>query len=629
MLRLWIMGLALLGVPVMAVTQLPGNAQCPVNCSCFFSQWFVQCANASLVSRPLGIPSATVELDLQHNQFSTLSAGFFPELPEVSTISLGSCGIRQVEPGAFIGVKNLFHLHLENNLLEQLPEGIFENLTNLIFLHLEHNQIANLLPGTFSSLKQLSVLDLSNNLLLELSDQALQGLPLLRRLYLSGNRISNMSSKALPGNLRALRLDWNQLVSVPAAVRASPMLATLQLSGNPIRKLTSLSFGRRLRSLSQLYLDSLALEQVTALAFTRLRRLELLSLRNNSLESLPSLSSLKSLSRLYLTGNRWRCDCSLIWLRTWQKRVLRKERSPVMCSSPQALQGRLLVNLELQKLTCPPYGMDSTTLSLPENTNTPMATAPSRDKPLARISTTAATTTSAALITTRSSASSTTFHHHVLERWDPCLADHISRVSIRTKGATSLVVSWSFSGDHDQFEVRYTAGRDEQVLRVMGRLAEVTLHDLRPGTEYRVCVIPQNENLLECQIPGTGQCSAEHTASLPSSAQPVHNQLGHSHSAVGIGVAAALLTLVALALVVTYRLRTRPIQFQRYYDEDGSLPHRRSSNRAKLPMHSVDQDMEDEHRQSHMTAASHCPEKVNCTVSTPPRSTSTPTYIAL
>ncbi|XP_065261331.1 chondroadherin-like [Emys orbicularis] len=636
MSRLWIMVLVLLWIPVMAIAQLPGNAQCPVNCSCFFSQWFVRCSNASLSSLPPGIPNATVELDLQHNQFSTLSAGFFPELAEISIIYLGSSGIHQVEPGAFQGVKNLYHLHLDNNLLEQVPEGVFENLTNLIFLHLEHNQIAHLLPGGFSSLKQLSVLDLSNNLLLELSDQALHGLPRLRQLYLSANRITNVSSKALPGTLRALSLDGNQLVSVPAAIRTSPMLSTLQLSGNPIRKLTSLAFGRRLRSLRQLFLDSLALEQITNLAFTRLRWLELLSLRNNSLESLPPLSSLKSLSTLYLTGNKWRCDCKLIWLRTWQKKVLRKERSPVECSSPGALQGQLLVDIELQKLTCPPFGMDSTTLSPSENTNTPTAIAPPRDIPLPGAATTATATTSAALITTRRLPSSTTRSatslHRVPERWDPCLADHISSISIRTKGDTSLVVSWSFSGDHDQFEVRYTAGRDEQVLRVVGGLAEVTLHDLRGGTEYRVCVIPQNENLLECQAPAVRQCKAERTAGLPSDTQPVHAPLGHSHSAVGFGVAVALLALAALALAVTYRLRTRPIQFQRYYDEDGSPLHRRSSNQAKMTTDPVDESMEDEDWHSYVTAAGRCPEeKVDCTVSAPPRLTltSTPTYVTL
>ncbi|TFK07211.1 Occludin [Platysternon megacephalum] len=636
MSRLWIMVLVLLWIPVMAIAQLPGNAQCPVNCSCFFSQWFVRCSNASLSSLPPGIPNATVELDLQHNQFSTLSAGFFPELAEISIIYLGSSGIHQVEPGAFQGVKNLYHLHLDNNLLEQVPEGVFENLTNLIFLHLEHNQIAHLLPDGFSSLKQLSVLDLSNNLLLELSDQALHGLPRLRRLYLSANRITNVSSKALPGSLRALSLDGNQLVNVPTAIRTSPMLSTLQLSGNPIRKLTSLSFGRRLRSLRQLFLDSLALEQITKLAFNRLRWLELLSLRNNSLESLPPLSSLKSLSTLYLTGNKWRCDCNLIWLRTWQKKVLRKERSPVECSSPGVLQGQLLVDIELQKLTCPPFGTDSTTLSPSENTNTPTAIASPRDIPLPGAATTATTMTSAALITTKRLPSSTTHSatslHHVLERWDPCLADHISSVRIRTKGDTSLVVSWAFSGDHDQFDVRYTAGQDEQVLRVVGGLAEVTLHDLRAGTEYRVCIIPQNENLLECQAPAARQCKAERTAGLPSDTQPVHAPLGNSHSAVGFSVAVTLLALAALALAVTYRLRTRPIQFQRYYDEDGSPLHRRSSNQAKMTTDPVDESMEDENWHSYVTAASRCPEEqVDCTVSAPPRLTltSTPTYVTL
>uniref|UniRef100_A0A8C8RD46 LRRCT domain-containing protein n=1 Tax=Pelusios castaneus TaxID=367368 RepID=A0A8C8RD46_9SAUR len=77
--------------------------------------------------------------------------------------------------------------------------------------------------------------------------------------------------------------------------------------------------------------------------------LELDLLRNNSLESLSSLTSLKSLYTLYLTGNKWRCDCNLIWLRTWQKKVIRSERSPVVCSSPGVLQGQLLVDIEVTR----------------------------------------------------------------------------------------------------------------------------------------------------------------------------------------------------------------------------------------------------------------------------------------
>lgn len=201
--------------------------------------------------------------------------------------------------------------------------------------------------GAFASLERLSVLDLSYNLLTELSDHTFRGLQQLRELYLSANLIANMSGRAFPSSLRTLYLDRNQLKIVPVAIRFSVALAHLQLSGNPIGELTAISFGKKLSSLRQLFLDNLQLENITDSAFKRLRRLELLSLRNNSLESLPSLTLLKYLSTMYLTGNKWRCDCNLIWLRTWQKRVVRKNRSPVECSFPKALRGQLLVNTEV------------------------------------------------------------------------------------------------------------------------------------------------------------------------------------------------------------------------------------------------------------------------------------------
>uniref|UniRef100_A0A7M4FP66 LRRCT domain-containing protein n=1 Tax=Crocodylus porosus TaxID=8502 RepID=A0A7M4FP66_CROPO len=343
---LWItvFTLPLLWTPITAIAPSPDDTLCPMNCSCSWLQRLVQCANASLSALPIGIANNTVELDLQHNSFGILSSGFFPDLPEITSLYLGSSHILQVASGAFKGVRNLYHLHLDNNLLEQLPQDAFHPHPTPRFLTVF---LSLSLSGVFSSLKQLSVLDLSNNLLVELSDQALGGLSQLRRLYLTANRISNVSVRILPRSLRTLRLDQNQLESVPTVIRTSITLSILQLSGNPIRKLTSLSFGRRLRSLNQLFLDSLSLEKITALAFTRLHRLEVLSLRNNSLESLPSLASMRSLSTLYLTENKWCCDCSLIWLRTWQKKVTQQDRSPVECSSPTVLQGQLLVDLEV------------------------------------------------------------------------------------------------------------------------------------------------------------------------------------------------------------------------------------------------------------------------------------------
>nr|XP_034984087.1 chondroadherin-like protein [Zootoca vivipara]XP_034984088.1 chondroadherin-like protein [Zootoca vivipara] len=629
----WCVAFTLSVLWIIASPEVLDRSQCPIGCSCSFTDGFIRCSNASLSSLPTGIPQATVELDLQFNQLDSLLAASFPDLPELTTLFLGSNQVRRIEAGTFLGVKNLYHLHLDNNLLEEIPEGAFENLTNLVFLHLEHNRIAYLSPGAFSSLKRLSLLDLSHNLLTELSDEALGGLQQLRKLHLSANLIANLSARALPGNMRILYLDWNRLKSVPLAVRTSATLSSLYLSGNPIQELTSLSFGRKLGSLRQLFLENLCLENITSSTFKRLRRLEVLSLRNNSLESLSPLSSLKYLSTLYLTGNKWRCDCNLIWLRTWQKQVARKDRSPVECSSPEALQGQQLANVELQKLTCPPFQTNSATTSSSANAMPVISTLPS-EQLLPQAATTLPITVFTTFVTSRmfsitgtttqnnpTSRPTSDENHYILEKYDPCLSDHISSIHIRTKDHTALVVTWSFSGDHDQFELRYKSSVDQHILRVIGRLTEIELHHLQPGTDYRVCIIPQNKNLLECAAPTAQQCATGRTgAQVPAQ----HNL------ALGIGVSIALLALVALALFAFYKWRIRPFQFQRYYDEDGLPSQRQGTAHSKLTTESVYENLEEDNQHVYMTAASQWPqEKIDCTPVVPSRFSSTPAYASL
>nr|XP_060633099.1 chondroadherin-like protein [Anolis sagrei ordinatus] len=633
MAQWWNMALLLLWMLIFAHLELLDAFECPLSCTCSYTERFIGCSNASLSSVPTGLPHFTTELDLRFNHFDRLPATSFPGLPELTSLYLGSSRVHRIEPGTFQGMTNLHHLYLDNNLLEEIPVGTFENLTNLVFLHLQHNCITSLSPGAFSPLKRLSVLYLSHNLLTELSDVGFSGLQQLYQLHLSANLIVNLSAKALPRNLRTLFLDWNRLKSVPVAIGNSARLSVLHLSGNPIKEFTSLSSGRKLGSLKELFLESLDLEDASSLSFKRLRRLEVLSLRNNSLESLPSLSSLKYLSTLYLTGNKWCCDCNLIWLRTWQKKVKKEDRSPVECSSPSALHGQQLVNVELQKLTCPPFHTvpDSVTssanmLKAESTTSEELSTTIAITFPITVPTTPITNTmTSTAGPTAHNDATikPTTYNNrNGLENHDPCLSDHISNISTRSKGNTVLEVTWSFSGDHDQFEIRCTSSVDQHILRVIGRLTEVELHHLQPGTNYRVCVIPQNENLLECEAPAAQQCTSGHTAT--------HTPSQHFNLVLGISVSFTVLVLIALAAFASYRWWLRPIQFQRYYNEDRQLSQHHGIAQFKVTKEEpVYESLEDD-QHIYMTAASQWPEEnIDCRPISPSRFPSTPTYVSL
>lgn len=287
---------------------------------------------------------------------------------------------------------------------------------------------------------------------------------------------------------------------------------------------------------------------------------------------------------------------------------------------------------QLQKLTCPPYQAKSD-MSRP-SANIPMATTPFGVGPSSQAATTFPATVFTTLTTSRITSTiksithnngatgpTTRNKHHTLDNYDPCLSNHIISISTRTKGSTALLVRWTSSGDHNQFEVQCTSSMDQHILRVIGGLREIELHHLQPETTYKVCIVPQNENLVECVAPTAQQCTLGHTG-VPFLSQ-------HSKLALGTGVTITLLILVAMALFAFYKWRFRPIQFQRHYDEDGSSPQHQDLTQSKLTTESIYESLEDG-QHVYVTADSKwCEEKIDCTSTSPSRFSSTPTYVSL
>lgn len=207
------------------------------------------------------------------------------------------------------------------------------------------------LPGIFSSLKNMIALYLRYNRLTEIPDGSFKGVSQLRWLDLGFNTIANISKEALDGSvyLRKLDLQNNLLTSVPS-FKSKIRLQMLRLSGNRIRKLSSSSFSRNFRAVRELYFDNVGLQKVTSSAFSRLRRLDVLDFRNNSLTSL-SVSQLKSSMTVYLSGNPWKCDCSIAEL--YIRLLMSNKKDPeqeVQCKSPKDFEGRSLTTTNVSVL---------------------------------------------------------------------------------------------------------------------------------------------------------------------------------------------------------------------------------------------------------------------------------------
>ncbi|XP_043931683.1 chondroadherin-like [Protopterus annectens] len=612
---------------------------CPKHCTCLYPQQHLHCQNASMTSVPSNIATNTSELNLSGNQFFTLQTNSFASLSSLTVLYVSECEISEIQPGAFNGLGSLKYLHLDSNEITELQETAFENITTVLYLHLEYNKIASLKPGMFSSMKKLIALYLNNNNLTELADGSFQGLVQLRWLYLSNNHISNISSKAFSSmkNLRRLYLDGNNLMSVPSsALRAVKGISVLVLSRNPIEKLTGDSFGRKLSFLTELYLDNATLKEVSSRAFTRFRALQVLSMRDNHLETLQSLKPLRNLQSLSLSGNNWRCDCQMTWLRGWLLTdLVNDNRYEVKCSSPEALKGQLLMDVQIQHLTCPPYELSGTTILAQEEATLAMSAVTTKIPQLQTTKITTSTPRTTATTTASTSKHLSMDYNQIPIKSDPCLSDYIDNISAREIQETSLTVSWSFSGDGDQFEIRYSNDDHQYTLQVIGGLSEVILQNLHPGSTYKVCLIPQNKYISKCLAPSEKQCMTQHTPGIPGNTEAIHSDPTHNHYALTVGISITVLIIVILALIIGWKLKSSAFRFQRYYDEEGSanIDHVETEE-PKLDTDLVYEKISDSNHFYVMPSAwrpqvNADEDRMDCNFSTPVSLLSTPRYVTL
>ncbi|CAH2312292.1 chondroadherin-like isoform X1 [Pelobates cultripes] len=595
---------------VASVVALP-ITECPDHCTCLPLQQYIQCHNITLTQLPSQFDNNTMELHMQNNNIPVLNNSFVQDMPQIRSLHLSNSNIRIIQSGAFQEINSLEYLYLDSNELSYFEEGSFYNLSNLLYLYLDKNKITYLHPGIFATLKKLNSLSLRYNLLCELSDQSLSGLTQLRRLDLGFNMISNISSNSFSDTkrLRRLNLEWNSITEIPSSVRSLRALQMLRVSGNNISRLSTTSFSRKLKSLTELYLDNTGLKTVTVRSLNRLNRLEFLDLRNNSLQSL-STSQLKTFTKIYLTGNPWKCDCSIIPLHTRLKLV--NEQDPeqqATCLNPKELEGKSLITLALSMLTCPAFG-ETIKTTVPVTLFESRMTEPS-------ISAVAVTTMAFKTSSSKHVSHSTAWSNVEFDLPDPCLSHQISNVLVRALGDETLAVSWSVTGDIEQVDLRYNASEGELSLLIIGDIKQAQLFSLDPGTTYKVCIVPPNNYNLKCVSPKDQQCGLGKTGGVPEQAHQVHSPHHTTTSPlVIVGMSIGVAVLVVVAIVIIYTLRPSTISFQRYYNEDEARE-RQESDPYKL---STVNENTDEDRQVYVTASSVWEinnEKMDCTLAEP------------
>uniref|UniRef100_A0A674G8G7 Uncharacterized protein n=1 Tax=Taeniopygia guttata TaxID=59729 RepID=A0A674G8G7_TAEGU len=141
------------------------------------------------------------------------------DLPSTATsLNLSVNILRQVPPGAFAHLPQLYTLDLTHNQLEHLAPGAFWGLSALVTLRLDHNPLQKVAPGAFQPLAALSTLWLRDGRLraLEPVAVAVGNLTHLDLLDLCVNMLSTLGP-GLPPTLRVLRLCNNSLGALSGA----------------------------------------------------------------------------------------------------------------------------------------------------------------------------------------------------------------------------------------------------------------------------------------------------------------------------------------------------------------------------------------------------------------------------
>uniref|UniRef100_A0A5S6R539 Ig-like domain-containing protein n=1 Tax=Trichuris muris TaxID=70415 RepID=A0A5S6R539_TRIMR len=383
---------------------------CPTGCLCDSPPSVVNCSHLSSDNVPT-LPSTTRILNISCNQLQSLChlplAGLqsvrslhadynaigtirkecFENFTSLQELSLAKNKVRKIFKEAFVGLSRLELLDLSRNRLRRIDWFSFKGLNNLRYLRLERNGLTVINDGAFGSLNQLVELYLSNNRLISVDKRWLYGLERLNKLVLSSNGIErfdwegwrfcmrlvtlNLSKNAIRSidsrtfsylnRLQNLDLSFNSISAMHQdALSLLPNLQYLDLSYN---KLSEVFMGGQhvfqgLSALKVLKLNGNKLRSLPANVFQGLNRLDHLELLDNPIVvfSEDAISPIEIPALLLINSTKLLCNCKSKWLVLLVQRVDAPSPSKeTVCGYPSALNGKALIQLPIDVLTCDDY----------------------------------------------------------------------------------------------------------------------------------------------------------------------------------------------------------------------------------------------------------------------------------
>ncbi|CAH2047394.1 unnamed protein product, partial [Iphiclides podalirius] len=282
------------------------------------------------------------KLNLNNNMLSYVSDNAFRNCSDLKELDLSSNRLTKV-PEAILQLPFLKSLDLGENLLTEIANTSFHNLSQLTGLRLIDNQIGNLTAGMFWGLPSLQVLNLAKNKIQSIETETFQRNAQLEAVRLDGNFISdingvfvsltkllwlNLSENHLvwfdyafiPGNLKWLDIHANfiEILGNYYKIQKELHVTTLDASHNRIVALSGISLPN---SIELLFINNNIISKIETDTFRDKSNLTRVDMYANAIGTLDinslrisRASDVRPLPEFYISGNPFRCDCSMKWL---------------------------------------------------------------------------------------------------------------------------------------------------------------------------------------------------------------------------------------------------------------------------------------------------------------------------
>lgn len=246
-----------------------------------------------------------------HCQIPIFSNQTFPYDNGLVSFNLSHSGIQIITTRAFSRIGDAQYIYLQDNKMRNISEEAFYGLRQVYELHLERNLLQTLIPGFLNEFESINV-NLSENFIEEILDNAFKGSLGIMTLDLSRNKIRTLNSESFGylDSLEHLDLSSNYLCHLPFGVfKHLDTLKELNLAHNKLRALTVSSFSG-LTNLIRLNISKNRLAEFDAVSLLPFMHISTLDVSKNSLFFLDSVAvhmSAPTLRVVVIDDNLWSC----------------------------------------------------------------------------------------------------------------------------------------------------------------------------------------------------------------------------------------------------------------------------------------------------------------------------------